>query len=410
MAVGLHAAGEQVSEVAPQLDVVADGGRAPDLGGVGHRVVAGRDQQRGVVPLHAAAGRGGVAVLEAQVGEAGLPEREADVAGHGVGAAVARAVAAGVQLEAAAARIVLELEVQHAGNGVRAVLSRRAVAQHLDLPQRNGRDRGDVGALRPVRDAVADPGNDRAPVPALAVDEHQRVIRRQAAQVGGPDDPRRVAHRLRVDVEGGDQRPQLIPDVRAALADDILVGDGVDRHRRLDDRARLGAAADDDHALLELRRERDVQRHRGGGADRYPAAHLRTEARENERDIVGAGRQRGDRETAGPVRKSGSARIATGGSAGFHGDAGQDEARRVDDRARQGAVLCGGVVLCSGRVLRQGSWGGSRREPGRQQDKHDGRRGAGFRDHPCRCGPVHAAHCYGCPGLIGSRPAQPPQP
>ena len=89
VAVGLHAAGEQVAEVAPELDVVVDGRRAPDLGGVGHRVVAGRDQQRRVVALHAAAGRGAVAVLQAQVGEAGLPERESDVAGHGIGAAVA---------------------------------------------------------------------------------------------------------------------------------------------------------------------------------------------------------------------------------------------------------------------------------------------------------------------------------
>ena len=128
MTVGLDADGEQVAEVAPQLDVVVDGGRSPDLRRIGHRVVAGRDQERGIVPLHAATGRAGIAVLDAEVGEAGPAEGQPGVAGDGVRAAVARAVAAGVQLETAAGAVVLELEVQHPGDGVRAVLGRRAVA------------------------------------------------------------------------------------------------------------------------------------------------------------------------------------------------------------------------------------------------------------------------------------------
>ena len=62
VAVGLRAVREQVAEVAPQLQVVVDARRPPELGGVGDRVVAGRDQGRVVVPLHAAVGGAAVAV------------------------------------------------------------------------------------------------------------------------------------------------------------------------------------------------------------------------------------------------------------------------------------------------------------------------------------------------------------
>ena len=47
------------------------------------------------------------------------------------------------------------MSIKDAGDGVRAVMGRRAVAQHLDLAQRDGRNGGDVGALRPEGDAVA---------------------------------------------------------------------------------------------------------------------------------------------------------------------------------------------------------------------------------------------------------------
>ena len=342
-------------------------GGAPDLGRVGHRVVAGRDQQRRVVPLHAAAGRSGVAVLDAEVGEAGPAERQPGVAGDGVRTAVPGAVAAGVQLEAAAATVVLQQKVQHPGDGVGAVLGRRAVAQHLDLSQRYGRDGRDVGPLRPVGDAVADPGDDGAPVPALAVDQHQRVVGGEAAQVGGSDESCRVPDRLGVDVVGGDQRPQLIADVGAALADDVLNRNGVDRHRRFDGRPRLCAAADDDHPLRELHRQHDVQRHRGRGGNYHPAAHLGAEAGQGERHLVRAGRQRGDRELASAVGEGGPRRIAAGRVADLYGDAGQDEACGVGDRAGQHTVL---------------RPGGLRHQHDRDKEEQDGSRKAGSRDHP----------------------------
>ena len=133
VAVELHAIGEQLAEVAEELHVVLDRRVAPDLRRVGHGGVTGRDEGRRVGALHAAVRRVGIAVLQAEVGEPALAERQPDVGGDSVRVAVARAVGAGVELHAASRPGVLELEVHHAGDGVRAVLGRGAVAQHLHL-------------------------------------------------------------------------------------------------------------------------------------------------------------------------------------------------------------------------------------------------------------------------------------
>ncbi len=137
VAVELHAIGEQIAEVAEQLQIVLDRRVAPDLHRIGHGGVAGRDERRRIVSLHAAVGRVGVAVLEAEIGEPVGAEREPDVAGEGVRVAVPCAVGAGAELQAAAGAVVLEQEIQHPGDGVRPVLRRRAVAQHFHLPQRD---------------------------------------------------------------------------------------------------------------------------------------------------------------------------------------------------------------------------------------------------------------------------------
>ena len=271
-------------------------------------------------------------------------------------------------------------------------------------------NRGDVRALRPVGYAVADPGDDRAPVPALAVDQHQRVVRGEAAQVGGTDDPGRVAHRLRVDVEGGDQRPQLIPHVGAALTDDVLVGDGVYRDRRRDHRSGPGPAADHDHLLLELRPEHDVQRHRAGG-DGHPAPHVAAESGQRERHVVGGGRQPLEHEAPRPVGYDGPRWVLgyaglrrTAGNGGgngaaratrFHRDAGEDEARRIGHGAREGSVPCGGCVLRAGRVPRAD---GHRCEQGggKEEPKAGCGAGTGSGNHPVRRGRIRTAGCAGC--------------
>ena len=308
VAVELQAVAEQTAEVAEQLQVVLDGRVAPDLRRVRHVGVAGRDERRRVGALHAAVGRVRVAVLQAQVGEAVGAERQADVAGHAVGVTVAGPVCSGADVEAAPRRVVLEQEVQHAGDRIGAVLRRGAVAQHLHLPQGDGGDGGDVRSLRAVGHP-GEPGDDRRAVAALAVDQHQRVVVGEVADAGRPHEGGRVADRVRGDVERGNERPQLVVEGRQALGGDVLERDGVYRYLRLGHRPRLRATADHDHPLLELDGQLRVESDRGPGADLHCVAHGLLEAGQRERHLVGAGRQR-DREHAGAVGDDGRGLIA----------------------------------------------------------------------------------------------------
>ncbi len=326
-----------MAEVAEQLQVVLDRRIAPDLHRVGHGGVAGGDEGRRVGPLHAAVRRVGVAVLQAEVGEPAGAEREADVAGKAVGVAVAGAVRAGVELEAAPRRVVLQQKVQHAGNRVRAVLRGGAVAQHLDLPQGDRRDGRDVRTLRAVRHP-GEPGDDRRAMAALAVDQHQRVVVGEVADAGRPHQRGRVADRVGGDVERGDQGPQLVVEGGGPLAHDVLERDGVDRHLRLGDRPGPGAAAEDDHPLGELDRHLDVEGGRRPRPHRHAAADDGLEAGQGERDLVGARLEPREGEPAGRVGGGGQDRAA-GGAARLDGDAGQDESGGVGDGAGDGAVL-----------------------------------------------------------------------
>ena len=328
--VELHPVGEQVAEVAEQLQVVLDRRVAPDLRRVGHGRVAGRDQRRGVGALHAAIGRVGVAVLHAEIDETGVAERQSDVAGNGVRIAVARAVGAGIELQAAARAVVLEQEVQHAGNGVRAVLRRGAVAQHLHLAQRNRGNGRDVRTLRAVRHA-GEPGDDRRAVAALAVHQHERVVVRQVAQAGRPHQRGGVADWMRGDVEGGDQRPQLVVERGGALADDVLQRNGVNGHRRGGHRPRPGAAAHDDDPLVDLHRHLHIEGGCGTCSDLHTRAHDLPEPGQREGDVVGAGLQTADRKSAGAVADGGPGCAAGCRAPRFHGHAGQDEAGGVGD-------------------------------------------------------------------------------
>ena len=338
VAVELQAVGVQVAEVAEQLQVVLARRVAPGLRGVGHGGVAGRDHRRCVGALHAAVGRTGIAVLQAQVGEAVVAERQPHVAGDVVRVAVARAIGAGVELQAAALAGVLEQEVQHAGDGVRAVLRRGAVAQHLHLPQGDRRDGRDVGSLRAVRH-TAEPDEDRRAVAALAVDQHQRVVVGEVAQAGRPHERRRAADRVRGDVERGNQVPQLVVERGGSLAHDVAKWNGVDGNRRCGHRARLRAAADDDHLLFELHRQGGVDGYGNPGVERHAASDVRLEAGQCERHVVRARRESGDRERAHAVGNGRFNRTAGLGAARLHNHAGQHEIRRVGDGACDDRLL-----------------------------------------------------------------------
>ena len=221
VAVELDAVGELVAEVAEKFQVVLDCRVAPDLRRVGHGGVAGRDQSGGVGALNAAVGGIGVAVFQAEVGESARAERQADVGRNGVGIAIARAVGAGVELYAAALSSILEQEIHHAGDGVRAVLSRGAVTQHFHLTEcdrGNGRNVRTLGAVR----HAGEPGDDRRAVAALAVHQHQSVVVGQIAQAGRPHQRGGVTDGMGGHVEGRDQSAQLIVQRGGSLTGNFL--------------------------------------------------------------------------------------------------------------------------------------------------------------------------------------------
>ncbi len=245
VAVELGLVAEDVARVRPQLELVGDLRRSPDLGRIPHAGVPLRvDEGECVVALHATVRRQRVAVLAGHVQEAGLAERKPEVAGERVHVAVAgkdppvhpiariaQEVAAGLELERAPGAVVLEHKVHHAGDRVGSVLGRGAVAQHLGLLQRRTGDERDVGPLRPVGKAVSVPGYHRRPVAPLPVDQHQRVVGRQAAQVGGPREGGRVRNRLDVDVERRHDVAQQVGEVGIALLHDLACRDHVDGNR-----------------------------------------------------------------------------------------------------------------------------------------------------------------------------------
>ena len=125
------------------------------------------------------------------------------------------------------------------------------LAQHLRLPERDGRDDGEVRTLSAVSDAVSQPLNDRRAVAALTVHQYQRVIGWQIAQVRRSDDRCCVADRLGVNVEGRRHRAHQVAYVGNALANEFLAGNDVHRNGRFGGRARPRAAADDDESRVD---------------------------------------------------------------------------------------------------------------------------------------------------------------
>ena len=171
-----------------------------------------------------------LAVLETEVEETLAGERQTDIAADCVGGAVPGVVTAVARLDARAVVGVVEDEVDHAGDGVGAVLRGGAIAQDFHLLQRTRRDRRNVRSLRAVGDAIAEPVDDGSAMPALAVHEDQRVIGRKAAQVRRPDDRRGVADGLRVDVVRRHHVPEQVAQVGIALIGKFSRRQHIDRH------------------------------------------------------------------------------------------------------------------------------------------------------------------------------------
>lgn len=105
---------------------------------------------------------------------------------------------------------VIELEVYHPGNRVRAILRRCPVAQHFNATERGSRDLVDVNrsAAAPDRSVEVQQRGDMA---TLSVDQHQHLVRAKTAQSGRADRVGAVGDRRLREVQ---QRHQIAQQAR----------------------------------------------------------------------------------------------------------------------------------------------------------------------------------------------------
>ena len=197
-----------------------------------------------------------IAVFRGQIQEARRADAEAGVRGGQHRLAVVDVLASGCEIghvlavgddRLAAFACILEHNVDHAGDGVGPVLRGGAVTQHLDALDGPGRNVVEIDRARALAELRF--GGERCGrVPALAVDQHQRLIGAQAAQLRWPHQVREVGIGLARQIEGRHQGLQRrayltrdccgLPDLRGT--------DDVDWHRTFV-HAAAGRARADDH-------------------------------------------------------------------------------------------------------------------------------------------------------------------
>ena len=162
------------------------------------------------------------------------PSRLVALAALGLDVGVVLAV--GERGVAALARIA-QAQVDDAGDGVRAVLRRGAVAQHFDGFDRGERNGVQVDGGRAAADRAVDV-HQRGLVAALAVDQHQRLVGREAAQRGGADVIGAVGDRRAREVERGRRGRQRLGELGGALRAQGFGGQHVDGREGIEARAR----------------------------------------------------------------------------------------------------------------------------------------------------------------------------
>ncbi len=155
---------------------------------------------------------------------------------------------AGFDLAAVAA--VVQDHVDDAGHRIGAVQRAGAITQHFDALDGADRDRVEVdrgGALADLAVSV----DQRGVVAALAVHQHQHLVRRQAAQLRGTHVVGTAGVGLAREVERrqqGLQRTAQLAVDHAGLAD-VLGGEHVHRRGGFEHGAVGGAGTGDDHRV-----------------------------------------------------------------------------------------------------------------------------------------------------------------
>ena len=221
---------------------------------------------------------GGVAVLvfDAETYGAGVADGVADAGAGGQALAVDQGFVAGLEIGAvravadagrSALGAVVEDYVDNAGDGVRTVLGAGAVTQHLDAGDRADRDGVEVDRIG----AFAGLGfqiDDGRGVAALAVHQHQHLVRAQAAQLGGAHVVGAGGVGLAREVQRRQQHLQGLAEfaVQYAGLGQVLAVEHVDRRRRFQRGAFLAAHAGDHDVVQGLGFGRGLRG--GGGAER----------------------------------------------------------------------------------------------------------------------------------------------
>ncbi|MNS57803.1 hypothetical protein D3C72_907020 [compost metagenome] len=138
---------------------------------------------------------------------------------------------------------IVENDVDHAGDGVGTVLRRGAVAQHFDALDGGHGNLRQVGRLRAARTQQG------AAVETLAVNQHQGLVRRQAAQGGGTHEDLPVSHRQALHHVRGNQLRQHVVQIRRLDGADIFAVEDIHGRHGVELRTVAAARASDDHGL-----------------------------------------------------------------------------------------------------------------------------------------------------------------
>jgi len=196
----------------------------------------------------------GIEVFGGHVEETAVAELRAGVERGAPLVAVALVGGAVLRVDAHAVGVIVEQHVDHAGDGVGAVLRGRAVAQHFHALDRGGRDQAVIDRLRTLvhrAERFDLQVHQRRAMASLAVDQHQGLVRRQVAQVGRTHERGAVGDREALRVERRRNVGQLVGEVGRGLLLQVRRTEDIDRGHRFGGRAALHAGAGDDE-LVEV--------------------------------------------------------------------------------------------------------------------------------------------------------------
>ena len=195
--------------------------------------------------------------FDREIGETLVEQRQAHIVGQVVAfAAAGNGAAATVIIIARGARglaaggFLLQDDVDDAGDGVRAVLRGGAVQQHFDMVDGRFRNEGKVGGGRARGETAGIDMQVAGIVAAMAVDQHQCVIGRQAAQRGGKRQVGGVATELLRRERGNGLAQSLAKIRRAGTLGQRIGAQHGDGRGAVGSRHALHARAGDDHGFV----------------------------------------------------------------------------------------------------------------------------------------------------------------